>query len=154
MRRLGVIALASLLIVALATYLAGEQTEVAVLRTFDAGGAVHETKMWVIDVGDLPWVRVANPRRAWYQRLVAEPRVELVRGGRVEARIARPSADPTVRRAVDEAFAEKYGLVDAWYGLLVRRGAVPVRLEPVETAAATPPGPPQAGVGAAATPAP
>jgi hypothetical protein len=153
MRRIGAIALAVLALAALATYLAGEQTELAVLRTFDAGGAAHETKMWVIDVGDTPWVRVANPERAWYQRLLTEPRVELVRGGRVEARVARPSADPTVRRAVDEAFAEKYGLVDAWYGLLLRRGAVPVRLEPAETATAPlGAGPPGAAV--AAPPAP
>jgi hypothetical protein len=128
-----------------------------VLRTFDAAGAAHETKLWVIDVGDTPWVRVANPTRGWYQRLLAEPRVELVRGGRVEARVARPSADSTVRRAVDEAFAEKYGLVDAWYGLLLRRGAVPVRLEPAETTTATAPpgaGPPGPAVGAPPAPSP
>ena len=30
------------------------------------------------------------------------------------------------------AFAEKYGLVDAWYGLLLRRSPVPVRLVPAQ----------------------
>jgi|GEM_PF-1678034 len=129
MRRLGVAALL-LALVAAATYLAGERNEVVVLRTFDAEGTAHATKMWIIDVGDTPWVRVARPDRAWYRRILAEPRVELLRGGRVEARVARPNADPTVARAVDEAFAEKYGAADAWYGLLLRRDSVPIRLDP------------------------
>ncbi|HEX2486498.1 MAG TPA: hypothetical protein VHQ66_14405, partial [Myxococcota bacterium] len=99
--------------------------------TFDATGAPHDTKLWVIEVGGTPWVRVANPSRDWYQRLLAEPHVELVRRGHSEPRVARPSHDDTVRRAVDEAFAQKYGPVDALYGVLVRRDAVPIRLEPL-----------------------
>jgi hypothetical protein len=148
MRRSLALLLLALGVVALATWLAGEQTEVAVLRTFDAAGAPHDTKLWVIDVGDTPWVRVASRSRAWYQRLLAEPRVELVRGGRSEARLARPSHDETVGRAVDEAFAEKYGPIDAWYGVLLRRDSVPIRLEPAApdgpaaTASATEPRPP------------
>jgi hypothetical protein len=143
MRRFGALLLAGLGLVAAITYLAGERSEVAVLRTFDPDGTPHETKLWVIDVGDTPWVRVASPGREWYRRLLAEPRVELVRGGRSEPRRAQPSADPTVRRAVDEAFAAKYGPVDAWYGLLLRRDPVPIRLEAASDpppVAAPPPG--------------
>ena len=73
---------------------------------------------------------MANPRRGWYQRLLTNPRVELERGGRVEARLAIPDSRPEVRLAVDEAFAAKYGLVDRWYGLLVRDSSVPIRLVP------------------------
>lgn len=114
-----------------ATWLAGEQTEVVVLHTRDERGAEFATKMWVVDLGDVTWVRVANPRRAWYQRLVANPRIELERGGKLEACLAIPDSSPEARLAVDEAFAEKYGLVDRWYGLLVRRDAVPIRLVPM-----------------------
>jgi hypothetical protein len=121
---------AALLLVALCTYVAGEQTEVVVLRTFDAEGGAHDTKMWIVDALGSPFVRVANPRRGWYQRLRAEPRVELVRGGRTLPMTALPEDSPAVRRAVDAAYAEKYGLVDAWYGLLLRSRAVPVRLVP------------------------
>jgi hypothetical protein len=117
-------------ILALGTYLAGERTEVVVLRTFDAEGAPHETKMWVVDRDGAPWVRVANPERDWYRRLQADPRVELVRGGRVLALRAEPDPSPATRAAVDAAFAAKYGLTDAWYGWLLRRGAVPIRLAP------------------------
>jgi len=115
------------------TYLAGEQGEIAVLHTRDERGAEFTTKLWIVDLGDVTWIRVANPDRAWYHRLLANPRVELERGGRLEARLAIPDSSPEARLAVDEAFAAKYGLVDRWYGLLVRRDAVPIRLLPPMT---------------------
>jgi hypothetical protein len=115
------------------TYLAGEQGEVVVLHTRDERGAEFVTKIWVVDLGDVTWIRVANPRQGWYRRLVANPRVALERGGQLEARLAIPDASPEARLAVDEAFAAKYGLVDRWYGLLVRRDAVPIRLVPPTT---------------------
>ena len=115
------------------TYLLGEQGEIAVLRTRDATGAEFTTKLWVVDLGDVTWLRVANPQRAWYQRLISNPRVELTRRGRTEARLAIPEPTPEARLAVDEAFAAKYGLMDRWYGLLVRKGAVPIRLVPQTT---------------------
>ena len=128
---LGSIAVWALIV--LATYLAGEQTEVVVLHTRDEKGVEFATNMWVVDLGDVTWVRVANPRRGWYRRLVANQLVELERGGRVEARLAIPDPSTETRLAVDEAFAAKYGLVDRWYGLLVRDGAVPIRLVPATT---------------------
>ena len=42
-------------------WLAGEQTEVVVLRTRDDAGKELATKMWVVDVDGVTWVRVANP---------------------------------------------------------------------------------------------
>jgi hypothetical protein len=125
-------ALGVVVLLAAGTYLAGEQTEVVVLRTFDAGGTVHETKLWAVDHEGAVWVRVANPERGWYRRLRAHPRVELVRGGRARAMDAAPDASPEARRAVDAAFAARYGWVDAWYGLLLRRAPVPVRLTPAD----------------------
>jgi hypothetical protein len=115
------------------TYLAGEQTEVVVLHTRDERGAEFTTKMWVVDLGAVTWIRVANPTRAWYQRLLANPQVELERRGRRAAYLAIPENEPATRLTVDEAFAEKYGWIDRWYGLLVRRDAVPIRLIPQST---------------------
>jgi hypothetical protein len=119
-------------VIVLGTYLAGEQTEVVRLLTRDETGQPWMTKMWVVDIGDVTWVRVANPQRAWYRRLLANPKVELERGGRVQPRLAIPDETPATRASVDEAFAAKYGLVDRWYGLLVRHDAVPIRLVPRE----------------------
>ena len=122
------------LLVAAGIYLAGEQTEVVVLRTFDPAGVVHETKMWAVDRDGAVWVRVANRGRGWYQRLLANPRVELKRAGRTAAMLASPDESPEARVAVDAAFRAKYGWVDGWYGALLRRDPVPVRLVPDEGA--------------------
>jgi hypothetical protein len=131
--RLRTLLLASLAVwavIVVGTYVAGEQTEVVVLHTHDETGKEWTTKMWIVDLDGATWVRVANSRRAWYQRLLANPRVELERGGKIEPRIALPDPSPEAHEAVDEAFAAKYGLVDRWYGLLVRRDPVPIRLVP------------------------
>jgi hypothetical protein len=132
--RAAAVLLAVLAALAVATYLAGEQTEVIVLRTFDERGAPHDTRMWIVDQDGVPWVRVANPRRGWYLRLAANPRVQLVRGGATEERRARPDPSRAARRAGDDAFAAKYGWVDAWYGLLLRRDPIPIQLLPAEPA--------------------
>jgi Uncharacterized protein conserved in bacteria (DUF2255) len=127
-------AIGVLALVAVGTYVAGEQREVVVLRTFDAAGAAHETKMWVVDHDGAFWVRVANRDRGWYRRAVANPHVELKRAGRKAAMTAHPDESPDARAAVDAAFRAKYGRVDAWYGFLLRRDPVPVRLVPDEGA--------------------
>ena len=57
-RKLLLIAVSAWVLLALGTYLAGERTEVAVLTTYDADGAPHDTKMWVVDYEGLTLVRV------------------------------------------------------------------------------------------------
>ena len=127
--RIAAAAVAALGLVAVATWVAGERVEVVVLRTFDADGTPHETKMWIVDHAGRPWVRVAKPGRAWYQRLLAHPDVELLRGDQTLPLRAVPDPSPEARRAVDAAFAARYGWADAWYGLLLRRDPVPIRLD-------------------------
>ena len=118
-------------LLALLTYLAGERTEVAVLRSVDAAGTVHETRLWVVDLDGTTWVRVARPGRAWLERLRDRPDAELVRNGVARPYRAVVVPDPATRERVDAAFATKYGLGDWWYGLLLRRDATPVRLDPI-----------------------
>lgn len=124
------LALAAVLALGVATYVAGEQTEVVVLRTTDDDGAARETKLWVVDLDGTAWVRVARPERSWFQRLQERPDVELVRHGVALPYRARAIEDPEMRARVDAAFREKYGLVDWWYGLLLRRDPRPIRLDP------------------------
>jgi len=120
-----------LVLIAAATYVAGEQTEVAVLRTRDEAGASHDTKLWVVDHGGAAWVRVARPERRWFQRLASHPEIEILRhDGAPQRVIAKPDPSPETRTALATAFRAKYGLVDWWYGVLLRRDPIPVRLEP------------------------
>ena len=128
--RIAGVILGPLVLVAVATYVAGEQTEVAVLHTTDDTGATHATKMWVVDQDGAAWVRVARPERLWFQRLEAQPRVDLTRGDETRAVLARPDRSPEARAAIDAAFRAKYGLVDWWYGVLLRSNPIPVRLDP------------------------
>ena len=129
-RRVALAAAAALVLVAIVTFALGERTEVVVLRTTDDAGQTHETKMWAVDRDGVPWVRVANPERGWYRRLLSHPRVELVRSGATSARVAHP--EPDLRLVVDADFARKYGLTDWWFGALLRRAPVPIRLDPAE----------------------
>ena len=115
------------------TYVAGEMTEVAILRTYDKRGAPHDTKLWVVDYNGTPWVRVGKPQRLWYRRLVRRPSVELLRGPHTYRVTAHAHTELETRQALDRRFREKYGLVDWWYGVLIRRGAVPIQLEPRDT---------------------
>ena len=116
------------------TYVAGEVKEVVVLRTYDKKGAAHDTKLWVVDYQGTPWVRVGKPHRLWYRRLLRQPRVELLRGTQTFQVTAHAHRDVETRHALDQQFREKYGLIDWWFGVLVRRGAVPIQLEPVHNA--------------------
>jgi hypothetical protein len=132
--RIGSVVLLVLAAVAAATYVAGEQTEVVVIRTLGGDGAIHDTKVWAVDHDGVPWVRVANPERSWFQRLSRNPRAVLIRGGVERPVIARPQDSGEARAIIDQRFREKYGVVDWWYGLLLRRDPVPVRLDPASEA--------------------
>jgi hypothetical protein len=130
LRRLALIALSGLFLLALGTYIAGEQTEVAVLRTRDDAGVAFDTKMWVVDVDGRPFVRVGRPGRGWGERARAHPEVELIRGDVTTPCTAEVVDDPALIRRVDDAFAAKYGWVDWWYGIVVRSRAIALRLDP------------------------
>jgi len=128
--RIALAVAAALSLAGLATYLAGEQTEVARLRTFDEQGVIHETKLWVVDHDGAAWVRVARPERHWFQRLRAQPEIEIVRhGGAAQKVRATPDPSAETKAAIDRVFREKYGLVDWWYGVLLRSDPIPVRLD-------------------------
>ncbi len=129
-RRLALIVLSGLFLLGLGTYIAGEQTEVVVLRTHGDAGEPYDTKMWIADVGGVPYVRIGRAGRDWGERLKTHPDVELIRAGETIPCTASVVKDDALHRAIDEAFAVKYGWVDWWYGVVLRRDPVPVRLVP------------------------
>jgi hypothetical protein len=113
--------------------LASESGEVVTLTTLDAEGFPHPTRLWVVDRGGSEWVRTGNPDKGWYQRLQADPEVELERAGETHRCTAVPVRNPDVSRGVNEVFARKYGSADwivALSGDASRR--VVVRLDPRE----------------------
>jgi hypothetical protein len=130
LKRLAGIVLSAFVLLGLGTYLAGERTEVVALRTYGADGAPQETKMWVVDYQGAPYVRIGRPGRGWGERAKANPNVELVRAGATTTRRAVPVGEPETVHAVANAFADKYGWVDWWYGVVVRKDPETLRLEP------------------------
>jgi hypothetical protein len=109
--------------------IASESGEVVVLRTREADGAVHETRLWVVDDEGAAWLRSGSPESSWFLRLSAEPEVEMVRHGATLPMRAVPV--PQAQSRINELMLEKYGWADRYIGMLFGRDdAVPVRLDP------------------------
>src|SRR5258706_12811317 len=120
-RRLFLILLSALVLLGLGTYLAGERTEVAVLRSYEADGTPKDTKMWIVDYDGKPHVRIRRPGRGWGERLKANPEVELTRrGGAPSPRVAAVVAAPDTIRAVEHPHRGKYGWGDRRVRLVLR----------------------------------
>jgi hypothetical protein len=114
-------------------YLASESGEVVTLRSRDAGGQEHATRLWVVDQGGAEWVRTGHAEKGWFLRVVADAQVELERAGTRSLRTAVPVRDPAIVRAVNEAFARKYGMANWIVGLSGDPSKrVPVRLDPAQ----------------------
>lgn len=120
--------LAALVLFTAVTLIALEGSEVVVLRTYDAAGGGHDTRTWAADQLGAIWIEAANPDRVFLQRVRAQPRVALLRGGewrRCTAELAGASGHARIRRLL----GKKYGWRDRWIGLLVDTSrSVAVRL--------------------------
>lgn len=103
--------------------------EIAVLRTFDDGGAPHETRLTVLDRDGITWVR-GRPARSWFQRVTENPNVLLLRNGRWEPVQAEISSDPDDAIAFQQAAIDLYGFAYRYCDLIANMypHEVPVRL--------------------------
>jgi hypothetical protein len=102
-------AAAALLALVAAAYVLIETGEVVTLVTRDERGGTLSTRLWAVDHDGDPWIGTSDPAYTrWVPRLRAEPRVQLVRGNRMECRVARFVDDPALRATVNRLFAEKY----------------------------------------------
>ena len=102
----------------------------AVLRTFDAEGSTDTVLSLLNDDGQL-WVESGHWFRGWYDRVLANPEVELVRDGKAERYRAVPVDTP---EAVDKVvkLMGKGTSAGYWVGraLLLWAPIKPVRLDP------------------------
>ncbi len=103
----------------------------AVLRTFDAQGQSQETVLGLLDDDGQLWVESGHWWRGWYYRVLENPRVELVRGDRVDVFLAVPvntsEAVDTVTRIMGRGEGAGY-----WVGrtMLMFAPIKPIRLDP------------------------
>lgn len=131
MRRLAIAAAGVILALALITLAALEGGEVVVLRTRAPDGSVRETRTWIADHDGHAWIETANLERPFYLHILADPEVELVRGGEVlslrAVALPREQGHPLIRRLL----AEKYGWADVWVGFIADTSqSTAVRLDP------------------------
>ena len=104
-----------------------------VLYTVDADGREHATRLAVVDdaEGHL-WVQSGHHFRGWYERVLAEPRVELLRAGERRAYTAVPIDTPQSEALVRGLLRERVGSVG--FALirtfLLFADIKPVRLDP------------------------
>jgi hypothetical protein len=108
---------------------AAESGEVVVLRTTDAAGVPHETRLWVVDDGSHSWLRSGSPAAGWFVLLQERPDAEVVRGEETIAVHAVPEVG--ARSRINDLMRQKYGWADAYIGTLFGRDdAIPIRLDP------------------------
>jgi len=130
-----VLALAPLALVGTAIATIHEIGEIVTLRTTDGLGATRETRLAFVEYDGAIWIGAGSgEKRRWYQELVAQPQVELVRGGVASCRIAKPVTEPAIRSEVCRRLEEGYlsGRVAAVLGnhLFLNPEAIPIRLDP------------------------
>jgi len=103
-----------------------------VLRTVDEEGQVHETRMIVLQEGDVTWVQSGHHFRGWYHRLVRNPEVELIVGDEVRPYRAVPLEDPASKANMKRLIEERVGRVGAAVirTILLFAEVKPVRLDP------------------------
>ncbi len=113
--------------------LASESGEVVVLSTADERGAIHETRLWVVEHDGALWLRAGVPSSAWLARLRRSPEVVVVRAGVRRRFRAIPSEDVAVRDAINARIAEKYGWAESLISV-TRDGSssIPVRLQTLD----------------------
>jgi hypothetical protein len=118
-----------ILLLAGVMYFASESGEVVTVRTRDAGDAVHETRLWIVEYDGSSWLRAGNPNTGWLARLTARPELEVVRDGKAQRFVGKPT--PEARDDINLLMQEKYGWADSVVCFLFpRAGKVPVRLLP------------------------
>lgn len=109
-----------------------EASDVAVLVTQRPDGRARETHVWWAEHEGGLQLEAATPERAWLAEALAAGEVDVERDGRRERfRIERSEA-PGAHDRIRGLLREKYGLRDAWVGLLQDTSrSVAVRLVPI-----------------------
>jgi hypothetical protein len=85
--------------------------------------------LWVVEDRQSVWIRAERRQRLWLDLLRGNPIVELTSNGHTVTYRANPLDDLETQAYVDGMFRRKYGRADELRGLVLRRDAVPIRLE-------------------------
>ncbi len=109
--------------------IASETGEVVVVTTQDETGVRSETRLWIVEHEGSRWLRSGGGAASlWYQQLLANPQLELLRGTTRYYHRATPV--PDMQATVNDLMGEKYGWADSYIGFLFgREDAIAIRLD-------------------------
>lgn len=128
---LGVYLVLGLLIDAAIGYFQPQLGNTAVLRTFGPEGRPTETVLGLLDDNGQLWVESGHWFRGWYERALAHPDVELIRGDQVTpyraVPVDTPEAVDLVARRMGKGQGASYWVMRA---MLLFAPIKPVRLDP------------------------
>ena len=96
-----------------------ESEEVVVIQTYDAAGEPHSTRVWIVDHAGNAWIAPGNRSNGWFQRLLADPRLELTRGDVQTCHVTHVVESPDSIPVLED-FLAKYASVIQATGLLNR----------------------------------
>ena len=111
--------------------LAAERIEVVELIAANEAGEKRITRLWVVDDEGMAYLRVGADGSGWYDRILMNDSVEVVREG-VTAEY-RVQARPEKSARINELMQQKYTWGDTLIGLMVggREGSIPLELQPL-----------------------
>jgi hypothetical protein len=111
--------------------LAAERIEVVEFIAANEAGEKRITRLWVVDDEGMAYLRVGADGSGWYDRILMNDSVEVVREGvTAEYRVqARP--EKSVR--INELMQQKYTWGDTLIGQMLggREGSIPLELQPL-----------------------
>ena len=111
--------------------LAAERIEVVELIAANDAGEKQITRLWVVDDEGLAYLRVGADDSGWYDRILMNDSVEVVRDG-VTAQY-RVQARPEKSVRINELMQQKYTWGDRLIGQMLggREGSIPLELQPL-----------------------
>ena len=111
--------------------LAAERIEVVELIAANDAGEKQITRLWVVDDEGLAYLRVGADGSGWYDRILMNDSVEVVRDG-VTAQY-RVQARPEKSVRINELMQQKYTWGDRLIGQMLggREGSMPLELQPL-----------------------
>src|SRR5262245_3999529 len=117
-RRIVTVTLGCVVVFAGVTLLALEGGEVVTLRTHDAAGRTRDTRTWIAEEAGGAWVEAATPERPFLRDVMADPSLDVWRGGQWHRCRALVAQNPAGHERIRRLLAEKYGWKDRWIGML------------------------------------
>ena len=111
--------------------LAAERIEVVELIAANDAGEKQITRLWVVDDEGLAYLRVGADGSGWYDRILMNDSVEVVRDGVTAQYRAQARPEKSVR--INELMQQKYTWGDRLIGQMLggREGSIPLELQPL-----------------------